>query len=60
VAGEYLGWSQEEVDRRVSEIAPRLGLLLDRAREEGACTEQVAHRMARDVINDAARRRRAA
>jgi leucine dehydrogenase len=50
VAGEYLGWKAEEVDRRVGEIASRLKHLLERTKEEGSRTEIVADRMARDAI----------
>jgi leucine dehydrogenase len=60
VAGEYFGWTNEEVDRRVGEIAPRLGKLLERAKHEGARTEAVADRMACDAIAEASCRTRAA
>lgn len=56
VAGEYLGWSSDEVDSRVSAIAPRLQDLLVRAQQSGERPECVADQMALCVIDAAARR----
>ncbi|MBX7482403.1 hypothetical protein [Qipengyuania qiaonensis] len=60
VAGEYLGWSNEEVDRRVSAIGSRLEALLDQASQVGERTEIVAEQMAVNVIDAALKRKRAA
>lgn len=60
VAGEYLGWSNEEVECRVSAIAPRLREVLTLSRQNCERPERVADKMALDVITEAARRKRAA
>ncbi|MDL5054811.1 Glu/Leu/Phe/Val dehydrogenase dimerization domain-containing protein [Oscillatoria laete-virens NRMC-F 0139] len=60
VAGEYLGWTLDEVDRRVSEIAPRLAQLLARAEAEGTRTEVLADRMACEAMGAVVHANRAA
>lgn len=60
VAGEYLGWSNEDVECRVSAIAPRLKELLTLSRQNGERPECVADKMALDVITSAARRKQVA
>ena len=51
VAGEYLGWSSEEVARRVGETGDRLGRILDHAEREGLTPGTAADRMARETIS---------
>ncbi len=50
VAGEYLGWTKEEVYQQVSEIAPRLRTLLALTQQNGATTEKTADLMAQEAI----------
>lgn len=60
VAGEYLGWSCDEVADRVSAIAPRLQALLELAERERITTDRAADEMAEETIKGAGRRVRAA
>ncbi|MAX00511.1 MAG: amino acid dehydrogenase [Sphingomonas sp.] len=50
VAGEYLGWSSEEVARRVGETGERLARILDYAGREGLTPGDAADRLAREAI----------
>lgn len=60
VAAEYLGWSNDDVEDRVSAIAPRLQALLNLAQQKGMRTECVADLMAAEIIEAAVKRKRAA
>ena len=50
VAGEYLGWSATEVERRVDAIPGRLGGLLNAGEMTGERPELLARRQARSII----------
>ncbi len=50
VAGEYLGWSQNEVDRRVDETAARLLRVFDLAETEGIPPNLAADRLAQAMV----------
>lgn len=50
VAAEYLGWSQDEVDRRVGETGRRLLRVLHHADAEGIAPNLAADRLARAMI----------
>lgn len=55
VSAEYLGESEDDVAARVSEIAPRVATLLDRAAHERRSPAVVADEMAEGVIAGAQR-----
>ena len=55
VSAEYLGEDASDVEYRVSEIAPRVAALLDRAAREGRSPALVADEMAEAVIAGAER-----
>jgi leucine dehydrogenase len=50
VAAEYLGWSSEEVDRRVGAIGRTLGQVLDRADSLGLAPPQAAEALAHEIL----------
>lgn len=50
VAAEYLGWTGEDVSRRVELIPKRLNALLDLADRMGIATNVAANAMANDII----------
>ncbi|MEO0688673.1 MAG: Glu/Leu/Phe/Val dehydrogenase dimerization domain-containing protein [Pseudomonadota bacterium] len=60
VAGEYLGWSSQDVEARVDAIAHRFKALLAKVGETGERPECVADQMALDVLSAAANRDKAA
>ena len=50
VAGEYLGWSPEEVEQRVSGIAPRLLQLVSEADRKGQTVQAASDERARSLM----------
>lgn len=50
VAGEYLGWDETEVERRVDAIPGRLGELFCASERTGERPESIARRQARSII----------
>ncbi|MEZ5707975.1 MAG: Glu/Leu/Phe/Val dehydrogenase dimerization domain-containing protein [Blastomonas sp.] len=60
VCAEYLGESLESVERRVAEIGPRLGRMIDEAERSGEAMNLVADRHARQIVADGRARRKAA
>lgn len=60
VAGEYLGWSAEDVAQRVEETGIRLGRVLDQAAATGVHPHAAADALARQIIAGAHHRRAAA
>ena len=60
VAGEYLGWSVDDVDKRVSAIAPRLQTLLGTAKRDGVTVARAADEMAASIIAASRQNERAA
>jgi leucine dehydrogenase len=55
VAGEYLGWSPEEVEARVAAIPVRLAEVLERAGRTGRPPSEIADEMARKLLCGAER-----
>lgn len=55
VSAEYLGEDERDVESRVSQIAPRVAALLDRAAHEGRSPAFVADEMAEEAIAGAQR-----
>jgi leucine dehydrogenase len=55
VAGEYLGWSPEEVAARVAAIPVRLAEVLERAGRTGRPPSEIADELARELLAGAER-----
>lgn len=56
VAGEYLNWSQYEVDARIDAIGPRVSALIEAAAQENIPPSAMADIMAHEIIGSAAKR----
>lgn len=50
VAGEYFGWSTEEVERRIGAIGQTLGRVLDYGNAAGLHPHQAADALAREIL----------